>query len=128
MMIEPTLSNVLARRMVENEDDAVLLVGHPAEGTPARRLQDAAAEGDGAPVMLADGHGPQPVYCTVERFRFSGHSDRRELLSLVERMTPETVLLIHGDPDAKDWMAEHIKEAHPETEVHRPDWGSVLEV
>ncbi|MCS4031841.1 Cft2 family RNA processing exonuclease [Salinibacter ruber] len=128
MMIEPTLSNVLARRMVENEDDAVLLVGHPAEGTPARRLQDAAAEGEGAPVMLADGHGPQPVYCTVERFRFSGHSDRRELLSLVERMTPETVLLIHGDPDAKDWMAEHIKEAHPETEVHRPDWGSVLEV
>ncbi|WP_251965812.1 MBL fold metallo-hydrolase [Salinibacter ruber] len=128
MMIEPTLSNVLARRMVENEDDAVLLVGHPAEGTPARRLQDAAAEENGAPVMLADGHGPQPVYCTVERFRFSGHSDRRELLSLVERMTPETVLLIHGDPDAKDWMAEHIKEAHPETEVHRPDWGSVLEV
>ncbi len=128
MMIEPTLSNVLARRMVENENDAVLLVGHPAEGTPARRLQDAAAEGEGAPVMLADGHGPQPVYCTVERFRFSGHSDRRELLSLVERMTPETVLLIHGDPDAKDWMAEHIKEAHPETEVHRPDWGSVLEV
>ncbi len=128
MMIEPTLSNVLARRMVENEDDAVLLVGHPAEGTPARRLQDAAAEGNGAPVMLSDGHGPQPVYCTVERFRFSGHSDRRELLSLVERMTPETVLLIHGDPDAKDWMAEHIKEAHPETEVHRPDWGSVLEV
>ncbi len=128
MMIEPTLSNVLARRMVENEDDAVLLVGHPAEGTPARRLQDAAAEGEGAPVMLADGHGPQPVYCTVERFRFSGHSDRRELLSLVERMTPETVLLIHGDPDAKDWMAEHIREAHPETEVHRPDWGSVLEV
>ena len=128
MMIEPTLSNVLARRMVENEDDAVLLVGHPAEGTPARRLQDAAAEGNGAPVMLADGHGPQPVYCTVERFRFSGHSYRRELLSLVERMTPETVLLIHGDPDAKDWMAEHIKEAHPETEVHRPDWGSVLEV
>ncbi len=128
MMIEPTLSNVLARRMVENEDDAVLLVGHPAEGTPARRLQDAAAEGDGAPVMLADGHGPQPVYCTVERFRFSGHSDRRELLSLVERMNPETVLLIHGDPEAKNWMAEHIKDDHPETEVHRPDWGSVLEV
>ncbi len=128
MMIEPTLSNVLARRMVENEDDAVLLVGHPAEGTPARRLQDAAAKGNGAPVMLADGHGPQPVYCTVERFRFSGHSDRRELLSLVERMNPETVLLIHGDPEAKNWMAEHIKDDHPETEVHRPDWGSVLEV
>ncbi|PSQ72192.1 MAG: Ysh1p: subunit of polyadenylation factor I [Bacteroidetes bacterium QH_1_64_81] len=119
---------VLARRIVENEKDAVLLVGHPAEGTPARRLKDAAAEGPGAPVMLADGHGPQPVYCTVERFRFSGHSDRRDLLSLVGRMNPETVLLVHGDPEARAWMAEHIEADHPETDVHRPDWGSVIEV
>jgi len=128
MMLEPTLSNVLARRIVENEEDAVLLVGHPAEGTPARRLKEAAAEGPGAPVMLADGHGPQPVYCTVERFRFSGHSDRRDLLSLVERMDPETVLLVHGDPEARAWMAKHIEEAHPELDVRRPDWGSVIEV
>jgi Cft2 family RNA processing exonuclease len=129
MMIEPTLSNILARRMVENEEDAVLLVGHPAEGTPARRLQEAAAtEEPGAPVMLADGQGPQPVYCTVERFRFSGHSDRRDLLSLVERMDPEHVLLVHGDPEARAWMAEHIQADHPETTVYRPDWGHVLEI
>jgi len=128
MMFEPTLSNVLARRMVENEEDAVLLVGHPADGTPARRLLDAAREEQGAPVMLADGHGPQPVYCTVERFRFSGHSDRRDLLSIVDRMDPDTVLLVHGDPEARTWMAEHIREAHPKIDVHRPDWGSVIDL
>ena len=129
MMFEPTLSNVLARRMVENEEDGVLLVGHPADGTPARRLLDAArADGPGAPVMLADGHGPQPVHCTVERFRFSGHSDRQDLLSIVERLAPEQVLLVHGDPEARAWMAEHIEADHPEMAVHRPDWGSVLEV
>ncbi len=128
MMLEPTLSNVLARRMVENEEDAILLVGHPAEGTPARRLKEAAEDDPGAPVMLAEGHGPQPLYCTVERFRFSGHSDRRDLLSLVERMDPEAVLLVHGDPEARAWMAEHIEEAHPDMDVHRPDWGSVVEV
>jgi Cft2 family RNA processing exonuclease len=128
MMIEPTLSNVLARRMVENKEDAILLVGHPAEGTPARRLKDAAEEGTGAPVMLAEGHGPQPLYCTVERFRFSGHSDRRDLLSIVDRLDPNTVLLVHGDPDARGWMAEHIEQAHPDTDVRTPDWGSVIEV
>jgi Cft2 family RNA processing exonuclease len=128
MMFEPTLSNILARRMVENEEDAVLLVGHPAEGTPARRLLDAAEEGPGAPVMLADGHGPQPVRCTVERFRFSGHSDRRDLLSIVERLDPNTVLLVHGDPEARAWMAEHIEADHPDIDVHRPDWGSLIEV
>jgi Cft2 family RNA processing exonuclease len=128
MMFEPTLSNILARRIVENERDAVLIVGHAVEGTPARRLQDAAAEGPGAPVMLADGHGPQPVYCTVERFRFSGHSHRRDLLKIVDHLAPETVLLVHGEPAAQAWMQDAIGDQHPEIDVRRPDWGELIEV
>ncbi len=128
MMFEPTLSNVLARRIVENERDAVLIVGHAVEGTPARRLQDAAEEGPGAPVMLAEGHGPQPVYCTVERFRFSGHSHRRDLLTIVDDLAPETVLLVHGEPEAQAWMQDHIDAQHPEIDVRRPDWGELIEV
>jgi predicted metal-dependent RNase len=125
MMFEPTLSNILARRIVENERDAVLIVGHAVEGTPARRLQDAAAEGPGAPVRLADGQ-VQPVHCTVERFRFSGHSHRQELLQIVEQMAPETVVLVHGEPDAQAWMQERIQERHPEIDVRRPEWGEVM--
>lgn len=128
MMFEPTLSNVLARRIVENERDAVLIVGHAVEGTPARRLQEAASEGPGAPVMLADGHGPQPVYCTVERFRFSGHSHRRDLLKLVDHLAPETILLVHGEPEAQAWMQRNIEEQHPSIDVRRPDWGDLIEV
>jgi len=128
MMFEPTLSNVLARRIVENEEDAVLIVGHAVEGTPARRLQDAAADGQGSPVMLAEGHGPQPVYCTVERFRFSGHSHRRDLLAIVDDLSPETVLLVHGEPEAQAWMQENIEQRHPEIDVRRPDWGEMIEI
>jgi Cft2 family RNA processing exonuclease len=128
MMFEPTLSNILARRIVENERDAVLIVGHAVEGTPARRLQEAAAEGPGAPVMLADGHGPQPVYCTVERFRFSGHSHRRELLKIVDHLAPETVLLVHGEPAAQEWMKGAIEEQQPGMDVRRPDWGELIEL
>jgi Cft2 family RNA processing exonuclease len=128
MMFEPTLSNILARRIVENERDAVLIVGHAVDGTPARRLQDAAAEGPGAPVMLADGHGPQPVHCTVERFRFSGHSHRRDLLQIVDDLSPETVLLVHGEPAAQDWMQAAIEERHPAIDVRRPDWGDLIEL
>lgn len=128
MMFEPTLSNILARRIVENERDAVLIVGHAVEGTPARRLQEAAADGPGAPVMLADGHGPQPVYCTVERFRFSGHSHRQELLQIVDHLDPETVLLVHGEPEAQEWMQSSIEEQHPEMTVRRPGWGDLIEL
>ncbi|MFP4227625.1 MAG: MBL fold metallo-hydrolase [Salinivenus sp.] len=125
MMFEPTLSNILARRIVENERDAVLIVGHAVEGTPARRLQDAAAEGPGAPVRLADGQ-VQPVHCTVERFRFSGHSHRQDLLQIVERMAPETVVLVHGEPAAQNWMQQAIETRHPEVDVRRPQWGESM--
>jgi len=128
MMFEPTLSNILARRIVENERDAVLIVGHAVEGTPARRLQDAAANGPKSHLMLADGHGPQPVYCTVERFRFSGHSHRRELLKIVDHLSPETVLLVHGEPAAQEWMQGAIEAQHPEMNVLRPDWGERIDV
>ncbi len=128
MMFEPTLSNVLARRIVENERDAVLIVGHAVEGTPARRLQDAAEDGPGAPVMLAEGHGPQPLYCTVERFRFSGHSHRRDLLRIVDDLAPQTVLLVHGEPEAQSWMQGAIEEKHSDIDVRRPDWGELIEI
>jgi Cft2 family RNA processing exonuclease len=127
MMFEPTLSNILARRIVENERDAVLIVGHAVEGTPAHRLQQAAEDGAGAPVRLADGQA-QPVHCTVERFRFSGHSHRRDLLQIVDRMDPETVVLVHGEPEAQGWMQAAIEEKHPETTVHRPQWGEAIEL
>ena len=57
---------------------------------------------------------PVDVRVGVVRFDVFGH--------------PRSVLLVHGDPEARAWMAEHIEEAHPETDVHRPDWGSVIEV
>jgi Cft2 family RNA processing exonuclease len=128
MMFEPTLSNLLARRLVSNENDAILLVGYAKEDTPAHRLMQAAAEGPGTEVILSHQRGPQPVRCTVDSFRFSGHSNRNDLLALVEHLTPEEVILVHGETSARAWMAEHIREAHPNIEVHVPGWGESIKV
>jgi Cft2 family RNA processing exonuclease len=128
MMFGPTISNRIARRIVENEKDAVLLVGYAVEGSPAHRLKEAAEQGPGTGVMLAEGHGPQPVYCTVEDFRFSGHSNRRDLLELVDRLAPQDVILVHGETAAREWMAETIGDRHPGVTVHRPAGGEVVTV
>jgi len=126
MMFEPTLSNVIGRRVVGNAKDAILLVGYSKEDTPAARLQEAAAEGAGAEVVLHPETGPQEVRCTVDRFRFSGHSNRRDLLAVVDRLQPESVVLVHGEPDARAWMQEQIEDAHPEIDVYVPAGGEVL--
>jgi Cft2 family RNA processing exonuclease len=129
MMFEPTISNAIARRIVENENDAILLVGYAKEDSPAGRLLEAAAQGKGTEVVLnAEVQGPQPVHCTVERFRLSGHSNRRDLLDIAKRLRPEHILLVHGDTEARAWMAEHLREQHPDAQIHLPAWGEPIEV
>lgn len=128
MMFERTLSNRLAQRLIEDEKNGVLFVGHAKEDSPARRLQAAAAEGNGALVMLSEESAQQTVQCQVERFRFSGHSHRRQLLDLVGRMQPRKVLLVHGDADAQEWMDEHIRQTYPDVDVQRLRTGKPVEV
>lgn len=127
MMFEPTLSNMLARRLVEDEKNAILLVGYAVEDTPARRLVDAVEAGQREVVLHPDA-GPQTIHCEVGRFRLSGHSNRRDLMDLVKRLAPEQVVLVHGEAEARAWMAERIRADHPGIKVHLPTWGEPIEL
>ena len=126
MMFEPTLSNKLGRWIVEDPNNAVLLVGFSKEDTPARRLLTAAEEG--TDVVLHPETGPQPVHCEVERFRFSGHSHRRELIELVGLLAPRKVLLVHGEEEARRWMEENIRYHHPDVDICRPEYGTSIDL
>jgi len=127
MMFEGSLSNWVARHLVGNADNAVFLVGFAKEDSPADRLLEA-AEDEADEVVLHAHTGPQPLRCEVERFRFSGHSHRRDLIQLVERLKPKKVLLIHGEYAARQWMANNIQFFYPEVEVFLPEAGVPLEV
>ncbi len=128
MMFERTISNKIAQQLIGNPKNAVFLVGFAREDSPADRLLQAKEmEGD-VDVVLSNAKGPQPMRCTVDRFRFSGHSNRRELLKLVEHFEPEKVVLVHGEAKAKEWMADNIRYFHPDVEVHVPAEGETLEL
>ena len=91
-------------------------------------LYEAASEGPGTEVVLDRATGPQEVYCTVDRFRFSGHSHRRDLIELVKQLGPRTVILAHGDTKAREWMADNIRYFYPDVDVYSPKTGEILEV
>lgn len=128
MMFERTASNDVAQKLVEDEKNAVFLVGFAREDSPAGRLLAAAEDGAGAEVVLNGAKGPQPVHCEVDRFRFSGHSHRRDLIHLVERLKPATVALVHGETEAKQWMAENIRFFYPDVHVVVPANGEAVEL
>ena len=128
MMFERTISNKIAQMLVENEKHGVFLVGYARDDSPAALLAEARAAGKGTMVTINKAHGPQAANCDVERFRFSGHSHRRDLLSMVDMLQPEKIVLVHGEKAAKQWMVDNIKFFYPEIEVMMPATNDVIEL
>lgn len=126
MMFERTISNRLAQQLVEDEKNGIFLVGYAKDDSPARLILDAAQRGKGEEVTLDRLIGPQAINCDVERFRFSGHSHRRELLQIVEKVKPKKIVLVHGETDAREWMANNIRYFYPDAEIYMPEHGEVV--
>ena len=126
MMFERTISNRLAQELVEDEKNGIFLVGYAKDDSPARLILEAAQDGKGNEVVLDRMTGPQPINCDVERFRFSGHSHRRELLQIVERLKPAKIILVHGETEARTWMADNIRYYYPEAEIFLPQHGETI--
>ena len=64
-----------------------------------------------------------PVRCKIERFRFSAHARREELLEIVRRLQPKHVVLTHGDEKAIAAFGELILATFPEMFVSAPEVG-----
>ncbi len=129
MLFERTPSNDLAQYLVDQAKHGIFLVGFAKEDSPGGRLLAAAASGDpDAEVTFDPQTGPQAVACRVERFRFSGHAHRQDLLRVVSTLQPKTVVLVHGEEAAKDWLEGEIRRFHPETRVVRPKQGETVDL
>ena len=126
MLFEKTPSFSLAQRMVTDEKNGIFFVGYSKEGSPGDTLQKAAESGE--KMTFDELEGPLAVRCQVERFRFSGHAHRRDLVGIVERVKPRTVVLVHGETEAKEWMKEAIQADHPDVKVIIPAQGEELEL
>ncbi len=95
-----------AMRVLPDERATVVFVGYQAAGTTGRRIQDGERE-----VRIMKNW--IPVRCRVEKVEgFSAHADWKAVLRWLEGLqnTPKTVFTTHGEPDAAEAMAQHIRE------------------
>lgn len=85
----------------------VLFVGHQAEGTPGRKIQDAARRGG---TVRIEGD-ELPVRCKIMTLRgLSAHADRRELKTWLGHIPDvKRVALHHGDVEAQDQFAAWMR-------------------
>ncbi|MCY4224392.1 MAG: MBL fold metallo-hydrolase [Bacteroidetes bacterium] len=122
MMIERTLSHQIAMEFLEHEQHAIFFVGFAKEDLPSGKLLHAAQSGAEG-IILSHERGMQPIACEVDRFRFSGHAHRKELTELAVSLQPKTIILIHGQTDAKKWLKEELRQHCPDTRILIPSQG-----
>lgn len=78
-----------AAHILNGQENAVILTGYQAPGTPGESLlRGAAYAGTGERVMQ--------VCCRVEFYAMSGHAQMPELVQLVRHLSPRRVVLVHG--------------------------------
>src|SRR5882724_6427047 len=101
MMSENTAAHNLALRMVGDEHHSIFFVGYTDPDTPGGRLR---AAKPGETFIFSGSAGEVTRRCELEDFDLTAHANRDELLDFVGRVSPRTVLLGHGDDDARQWF------------------------
>jgi Cft2 family RNA processing exonuclease len=124
MMIPKTLSNIFARRLIENPQHSIFFVGYASPESPAGLLREAGKDGE---VALDPDKPPQRVRCNVEQFQFSAHAAREGLIDYAKRLSPRKIVLVHGDPSAVEWMRATLSAQLPDSEVIVPEPGVEVE-
>jgi Cft2 family RNA processing exonuclease len=125
MMIPKTLSNVFARRLIENPRHSIFFVGYASPQSPAGLLREADTGGE---VALDPDKPPQRVRCNIEQFQFSAHATREALIEYAKKISPRKIVLVHGDPSAVEWMRATLSAELPDSEVIVPEPGVELEL
>jgi metallo-beta-lactamase family protein len=112
-----------AQRFLPDPNSTIVFVGYQAAGTVGRRIQDGERE-----VRIFQ--HPIPVRCHVERIGgFSAHADWKEVLRWLEKMPqpPRLSFTTHGEPEAAEAMAQHIRESYG-WKVEVPKYGERVEL
>ena len=125
MMTPKTLSNIFARRIVENPQHYIFFVGYADPESPAGLLR-AAKPGD--LVTLDPDEPPHRVACHIEQFQFSAHASRESIVAYATKLAPKQIVLVHGDVPAVEWTRAQLAAALPEAEVIVPTPGVELEL
>jgi Cft2 family RNA processing exonuclease len=123
MMVELTKSFELTKTWLRKKDFAIFTVGYMDPSTPGFVIANAKV---GDKIQLSEKDKKLEVKCEIKNFGFSAHSNRDELLMIVNKSKPDNIILVHGDSDAIDWMGASILKLWKDKKVYAAENGRQL--
>ncbi|HEY4249073.1 MAG TPA: MBL fold metallo-hydrolase [Lacunisphaera sp.] len=117
MLVEKTASYTLASSLAGNAKHSICFVGYCDPDTPGGHLL---AANNGEEFLFEAVNVKTRIRAQIERFEFSGHASRDELLDYAVKCNPRSIVLTHGDPPARAWFAEQFAAQLPDSKVLDP--------
>jgi Cft2 family RNA processing exonuclease len=62
----------------------------------------------------------------MQIFDLSAHANREELLDFTLQLNPRSVILGHGEPDARAWIEEELRSRLPRLNILQPAPGETF--
>lgn len=123
MLTENTAAHEVAAALLPDPRHGIFLVGYVDPETPGGRLKESRP---GEPFRLSDSAGEVVRECELEVFDLTAHAEREDLLEFVGVVSPEVVVLGHGNDASRNWFARAIRERYPRIRIEQPGPGEVV--
>lgn len=120
MMLKGTKSYEFAQRFLHQKNSAIFTVGYMDINSPGFMISKA-RKGD--KICLDNSNNPVEVKCEIKNFRFSAHARREQLISIVQKLKPENVILVHGDDEAINFLGKDILKTFPGIKLYAAHCG-----
>ena len=120
MMNTGTMSHQLALQWMGLSNYGIAFVGYQDPTTPGYALMHSEMR---KPFVFGAKNVSRT--CQIERFRFSGHALREDLVALAVDTSPSTVVITHGDTEACERLALELHEQLPHARIIIPRIGTV---
>ncbi|WP_438482926.1 MBL fold metallo-hydrolase [Oleiharenicola lentus] len=117
MISENTPSYTLASCLVGSPKHSICFVGYCDPDTPGGHLL---AANNGDQFLFETVNVKTRIRAQIERFEFSGHASRDEILDYAVQCNPRSVVLTHGDPPARAWFNEALAAKLPNAKILDP--------
>ncbi len=118
-----------AKQIAKDPKNLIAITGYQAKGTNGRKLWKWVEAGRPSDQEweLSDGK-KLSVKCDVKKYSLSAHANLEQLMTLVKKVDPPRLYLVHGDTEARKGLSESIHEELPEIDVVLPENGKRYKV
>jgi Cft2 family RNA processing exonuclease len=120
MMVEHTPSYKIAASLLPHPNNGLCFVGYCDPDTPGGQLL---ARRESASFFFDALDYLAPIRASIDQFDLSGHADREELLEYARHSEARSIVLTHGENEARAWFEGALAKALPKSKILNPKPG-----